>query len=68
MPDSNPLLSWARQAAERLLVEFSDATAIDTADYQLCSFIIAAAELALANDLFAAEVELRMEDKRPDLV
>lgn len=55
---------WARQAAERLLIEFENAAAIDTANYQLCGFILAAATVAIEDDAVAQKIGDLMEPER----
>lgn len=55
---------WAIKAARRLRVEFADASAIETANYALCSFILAAAELALEDEEFARKLAERMDSPR----
>lgn len=58
-------VEWAQDAARRFIEKFADAAAIDTADYQLCSFGLAAAAVALENEAFAARVGVLMESPRP---
>jgi hypothetical protein len=55
---------WALDAAERILREFGDAPAIDTADYQLCGFILAAAKLATEDPDLARRIGAMMEPER----
>jgi hypothetical protein len=55
---------WARHAARMIIERHGDASAVDTADYRECGFIIAAATVALANESFAAAIGDRMEPKR----
>jgi hypothetical protein len=59
-----PQGEWAREAAAKLLNEFADAAAIDTANYQLCGFILAAAKAALEDAAVAHKVESLMEPQR----
>lgn len=54
----------AEIAANRIISEFSDTVAIDTADYQLCAFIMGAARVASQNAEFARKIGALMEDKR----
>jgi hypothetical protein len=56
--------NWAQSASKRLIDEFSNTAAIDTADYQLCSFILAAARLVSERPDFAQLVGERMESPR----
>ncbi|MGZ8395514.1 MAG: hypothetical protein ACXW3X_02460 [Rhodoplanes sp.] len=58
-------LEWAEDAARRLIERFSDSAAIDTADYQLCGFILAAATVALEDQGVAARIGALMEPMRP---
>ncbi|WP_144378514.1 hypothetical protein [Mesorhizobium amorphae] len=44
---------WAVDAAEKIVAEFAKAAAIETADYQLGGFIIAAAQVAQHEPEFA---------------
>lgn len=55
---------WAIQAANRLRVEFGDSACIDTANYQLCSFILAAAQVALKDEDVARRIGELMEPPR----
>lgn len=55
---------WAREAAARITSAFSDSAAIETADYQLCSFIMAAARIALLDDNCAERLGSFMERPR----
>lgn len=57
---------WAQEAARLILAEFEDAAAIDTADYQLCGFILAAAKVAGQDAALAARIGGLMEPQRPD--
>lgn len=56
--------NWAITAAEQLRAEFGDTSSIDTADYQLCTFIMAAAELALRDENVARRIAELMEPQR----
>jgi hypothetical protein len=58
---------WSQEAAKKILDKFSDAAAIDTADYQLCSFFLASAKVAIESSEFAARVGALMETKRDGL-
>lgn len=60
-------LEWARDAAARITSAFSDSAAIETADYQLCSFIMAAARIALLDDNCAEGLGSFMERPRRDV-
>ncbi len=62
----NDMADWAQEAASELLHEFSDSMAIDTGDYQLCEFILAAAKIVMSNRVLAAEVGALMESRRSD--
>lgn len=55
---------WAKSAAQRLLKDFGSAGAIETANYQLCGFILAAASLAVADPEVAARIGTLMEKDR----
>jgi len=59
-----PGSDWAIKAARRLKDEFEFASSIDTANYQLCGFIMAAAELALEDDEVARRIAEKMEPER----
>lgn len=58
---------WAQSTALHLLTQFTDAAAIDTADYQLVSFIKAAAEMAIQDSAFAKKIEELVAPQRPDV-
>lgn len=64
MHANQEVVEWTRMAARRLLDEFGEAAAIETADYQLCSFVLAAAEVALKSTEFARHVGELMGSKR----
>lgn len=55
---------WAQGAAARWVTEFIDDASIDTADYQLCSFVFAAAAVALTDPDVARRVGEIMESPR----
>lgn len=55
----------AIEAAERLRVEFADSAAIETANYQICGFIMAAARVAIEDREVAARIGALMEPRRP---
>lgn len=55
---------WAQMAASRLISEFSDVAAIETANYHLCSFILAAAKIVYDDADFALTVGSLMEPER----
>lgn len=59
--------SRARRAAVRMLHEFEDSAAIETANTDLCAFIMAAARLILARPDIAKALDEYMaeEDTRP---
>jgi hypothetical protein len=62
--DQTAEIFWARDAAARILTEFESADAIDTANYQLCGFILAAAKIAAENEDFARRIGDLMEQQR----
>lgn len=55
---------WGQKAARMILENYADASAISTANYQECSFIIEAARLALDDPRVAARIGARMEQPR----
>jgi len=55
---------WAVDAAEKIVAEFAKAAAIETADYQLGGFIIAAAQVAQREPEFARMIGELMEEPR----
>lgn len=57
-------IEWARDAARKILDEFGNTASIDTANYQLCGFIIEAARLALEDAKVARRIGERMEPER----
>jgi hypothetical protein len=57
-------IEWAREAAKKIVENYADSAAIDTANYQECGFIMAAAELALSNESFATQIAQRMGPPR----
>lgn len=63
MNHQDSLATWAQDAADRLMAEF-DGGAIDTANYQLCGFIYAAAKLAQQDADLAARIGALMEPPR----
>lgn len=62
--DQTVEICWARDAAFRILTEFETEDAIDTANYQLCGFILAAAKIASENEDFARRIGCLMEQRR----
>jgi hypothetical protein len=52
---------WGRRVAQEIIDEFADAAAIDTASYKVCSFVDAAARLALLDSNFAKLIGEAME-------
>lgn len=64
MSDQHADGEWARGAAQRLVDEFSDAVAIETAHYRLGGFILAAAALALEDASVAKRIAAKMEPPR----
>jgi hypothetical protein len=58
---------WAREAAVHITGAFSDSAAFETADYQLCSFIMAAARITLQDDNCAERIGSFMERPREDV-
>jgi hypothetical protein len=59
-----PRTEWAEDAARRFLNKFSASASIDTADYQLCSFALAAAAVALEDKAFAEKIGVLMKPPR----
>jgi len=59
---SNPR---AFAAAHRILFEFADSAAIETANVDLCNFIFAAAHFLLAHPEHEDEFDELMNDNRP---
>lgn len=55
---------WAQIAASRLISEFSDVAAIETANYHLCSFILAAAKVVSNDPNLALRIGSLMEPER----
>ncbi|NRP70619.1 hypothetical protein ILFOPFJJ_01500 [Ensifer psoraleae] len=56
--------SWGRRAAQEIVDEYSNAAAIDTACYRVCSFVDAAAKLALADSSVALRIGEMMDPPR----
>jgi hypothetical protein len=56
--------AWSQGAARIILDKFEDAAAIDTANYRLCGFIIAAAKIALEDEDIAVRIAESMEPER----
>lgn len=55
---------WGRRVAQEIIDEHSDAAALDTACYRVCSFVDAAAKLALLDRSFARLLGASMEPPR----
>jgi hypothetical protein len=51
-----------QDAAKRLRDEFANAVAIETANYDMCWFVMAAAKLALEDEDIAARIGKKMEE------
>lgn len=58
----NRCINRAQQAANQLIGEFESAAAINTANYQLCEFILAAANLAKEDLDLAQKIGARMRE------
>jgi hypothetical protein len=59
---------WAAEAARRILENQGDTAAIETANYQECSFIIRAAELVLRDRELAERIGRMMEPRRSGIM
>jgi hypothetical protein len=57
---------WAQTAARKIIEKYADVAAIETANYQECGFIMAAAKLALSDDAIASRIARLMEPHRAD--
>lgn len=55
---------WAQKVAREIIEEYCDAAAIDTGSYKICGFLIAAAEVALKDVVFAYRIGEIMEKPR----
>lgn len=58
---------WGQRAAQEIMDEHAGAAALDTADYMVCSFVEAAARLALADKTIAERIGALMEPPRKGL-
>lgn len=57
-------VKWAEDAASKIIAEFAKSVAIDTAHYQLCGFMLAAAAVAQRDPEFARQIGELMEPPR----
>lgn len=55
---------WATLVAREIVIEYSDAAAIDTGSYRVCGFVDAAAKLALEDSDVARRIGEKMEPRR----
>jgi hypothetical protein len=55
---------WGRRVAQEIIDDWADAAALDTACYRICSFLDAAAKLALEDSTVARRIGAIMEPPR----
>lgn len=65
MMDKHDAVLWAQHGAHMILSNHGNEVAIDTANYIECSFILAAARIALQDPDLSARIANMMEAPRP---